>query len=462
MVASSENVKAETNGVLDFPKHLRAYLQRMRDDELSHDVVFVVNGQRIPAHRCLVAAASPVLRSMLTNGMKETRQRDIVLREVHADAFRVVLDYMYAGQMNISSVDEALRYLDCADWLQMEELVDAISEFIERKLDRWNCSKVLVAADRPSLIGLQEIGMKTLVENFHDVWCYSGFMDLPFDVVLDILRCDELVVRSELDVFLAVIRWIVWSGYSEMTVIAKKTCELIEEHTGLRLLDVDVAEAEDTYGEVNYTELFDCVDISKLSNADLQMVGMLCLMLCKEAHTCHRLNLLYVQEFGEKAVEKLLQSDLSIPSIPVTLPKRVPHHRNDMVFAFSYRVYTAQLELGGSLSAVTSPWFVDKRCNVKWAVKVQPGGKTPTKPGHLGIFLRRSIDGSAKEEESEFGDLIYVEVGKNKIFSRTTKKNSTRSYQNACGMGYRDFLPLSTVEGEESVNVGVVIYFQGK
>ncbi len=86
MATSSENTNAETNGVLDFPKHLRAYLQRMRDDELSHDVVFVVNNQRFPAHRCLATAASAVLRSMLTNGMKETNERDIVLKEVDAEA----------------------------------------------------------------------------------------------------------------------------------------------------------------------------------------------------------------------------------------------------------------------------------------------------------------------------------------------------------------------------------------
>ncbi len=58
------------------------------------------------------------------------------------------------------------------------------------------------------------------------------------------------------------------------------------------------------------------------------------------------MNLPHVREFGEKAVEKLTQSDLSEPSIPLALFDRVPHRRNDMLFTFSYRVYTAELSTG--------------------------------------------------------------------------------------------------------------------
>ena len=133
-----------------------------------------------------------------------------------------------------------------------------------------------------------------------------------------------------------------------------------------------------------------------------------------------------------------------------------------MVFTFSYRIHIAQLGIRKFPSAVTSPWFLDNRSNLKWSVKVQPVGRTPTEPKHLDIYLRRSIEGVAKEEESEFADLTYVEVGSNKIFSRTTKANSTRNYHQGSGMGYEHFVPISVLEGEETVNVGVVIYFKAK
>ncbi len=52
------------------------------------------------------------------------------------------------------------------------------------------------------------MAMKTIVDNFYGVWVYSGFCNLPFDVVPEVLQCDELVVHSELGIFLAIIRWI--------------------------------------------------------------------------------------------------------------------------------------------------------------------------------------------------------------------------------------------------------------
>ncbi len=184
---------------------------------------------------------------------------------------------MYTGQMDLCSVEKALLCLNCADWLQMEELVEVISEFVERKLDGWNCFSILVATERPSLTKLRDMAMETIMEYFYDEWVYSGFIELPFDVVLEVLRCDEVVVKSELDIFLAALRWIVWSDNSEMSVIENKACELISEHTSLYLYDVDVAEAEDAYGEVNYTELSD-------GNFRYHLIAIKC--MCRTHHLC--------------------------------------------------------------------------------------------------------------------------------------------------------------------------------
>ena len=219
-----------------------------------------------------MAAASSVLHNMLTSGVKATSPGNVILKEVDAGAWKAVLDYMYTGKMNLVDVDKALEYLKCADWLQMEELVQVISDFIERKLEGENCFQILLATNRLGLRTLREKVMKMIVDNFHDMWSSDYFICLPFDVVLEILQCDELVVRDELDIFLAVIRWLGWSGASAMWVLEKRTCELIEEHTGLHLLDVYIGNA-DTCDELKFNALFECVDISKFTNVDLQIAG---------------------------------------------------------------------------------------------------------------------------------------------------------------------------------------------
>jgi hypothetical protein len=64
------------------------------------DVVLVVEGERFPAHRLVLAARSEYFRGMLLSGMQEgSGQQEIPLGEVSAGAFRVVLQYLYTVAM---------------------------------------------------------------------------------------------------------------------------------------------------------------------------------------------------------------------------------------------------------------------------------------------------------------------------------------------------------------------------
>jgi hypothetical protein len=62
------------------------------------DVVLVVEGERFPAHRNVLAARSEYFRGLLLSGMQEgSGQQEIPLEEVSAGAFRVVLRYLYTA-----------------------------------------------------------------------------------------------------------------------------------------------------------------------------------------------------------------------------------------------------------------------------------------------------------------------------------------------------------------------------
>ena len=69
----------------------------MEAPELA-DVVLVVEGERFPAHRNVLAALSEYFRGLLLSGMQEgSGQQEIPLEEVSAGAFRVVLRYLYTA-----------------------------------------------------------------------------------------------------------------------------------------------------------------------------------------------------------------------------------------------------------------------------------------------------------------------------------------------------------------------------
>jgi hypothetical protein len=77
---------------------LQDYGRLVESPELA-DVVLVVEGERFPAHRVMLAARSEYFRGLLLSGMQEgSGQQEIELGEVSARAFRVVLRHLYTAE----------------------------------------------------------------------------------------------------------------------------------------------------------------------------------------------------------------------------------------------------------------------------------------------------------------------------------------------------------------------------
>ncbi len=485
-------MKKKKSGHFDFPQHLWTFVQRMRDDETSHDVVFVVENQRFPAHRCLMGAASSVLRKMLTNGMTETNEREVVLKEVNVKAWKIVLDYIYSAKMELPNAEEAVQVLECAERFQIEELVKVISDYIERELDTSNCSEILATVDCLNTTKLRAAAMRTVVDNFYQVFYEDGFILLPFELVLEIFTCDKLVLRTELDIFVALVRWFMWRTtceVSESEVPANETVKPINGDLARKVLSLFVeyefVEPEltenspllfrtnglvesGTNEDSELSRLFDCIDISKLSVNHLRRAGRLCRELCKETRTNYGFELAPVQTFSEKVVEKLLELDDNIPNIPVALYKRVPHGRKDVLFTFSHRFHNVQDEIqpDKGFGYQDSPEFEDPFRKCKWLLKAYFRGmdafwgKNPT------FLLSRTAQDSGLEKQSIFGNQMFMCFGKSNdeskqmVYSKYAVRDGAHKFGIGSGWGPVGFVPSSAFSGKNTVTVGAVIYFK--
>lgn len=65
------------------------------------DVTFVVKGQRIPAHKLVLATQSSYFREKLCNGSVETPQIEIEL-DIHLEAFKSILHFCYSGRLQLA------------------------------------------------------------------------------------------------------------------------------------------------------------------------------------------------------------------------------------------------------------------------------------------------------------------------------------------------------------------------
>jgi hypothetical protein len=99
--AVQATVQAQKEKALELEKLHEDYGKLVEAPELA-DVVLVVEGERFPAHRNVLAARSEYFRGLLLSGMQEgSGQQEIKLGEVSAGAFRVLLRYLYTAAVPV-------------------------------------------------------------------------------------------------------------------------------------------------------------------------------------------------------------------------------------------------------------------------------------------------------------------------------------------------------------------------
>ena len=88
----------------------------------SPDVTFVVDNERVPAHRVLLASRCEYFRSMFSDGFQESSSSEIQLRDgISAGAFKALLRYLYTDCMEVED-GLLVEMVKVCDQYQVERL----------------------------------------------------------------------------------------------------------------------------------------------------------------------------------------------------------------------------------------------------------------------------------------------------------------------------------------------------
>lgn len=188
------------------PKQTLDTLEALRQCEELCDVVIKVGSKTIAAHRVVLAACSPYFRAMFTGEMAESRQSEITILDVDESAMEVLINFSYTATITIRE-DNVQALLPAACLLQLVEIQEICCEFLKRQLDPSNCLGIRAFADTHSCRDLLRVADLFAQHNFQEVIDSEEFLLLPVDQLVDILSSDELNVKSEEQVYFAVIGW---------------------------------------------------------------------------------------------------------------------------------------------------------------------------------------------------------------------------------------------------------------
>nr|XP_054919414.1 kelch-like protein diablo isoform X2 [Dermacentor andersoni] len=171
------------------------------------DVVLLVGNRKIFAHRIVLSACSPYFHAMFTGELAESRQTEVTIRDIDEHAMELLMDFAYTSHIVVEEGNVQML-LPAACLLQMAEIQDVCCEFLKRQLDPTNCLGIRAFADTHSCRELLRIADKFTQHNFQEVMESEEFLLLPVNQLVDIISSDELNVRSEEQVFSAVMSWV--------------------------------------------------------------------------------------------------------------------------------------------------------------------------------------------------------------------------------------------------------------
>ena len=136
------------------------------------DVTFIVNGEKMKAHKLILGARSVYFASMFDADMRENLANEVEITDADPDVFRAVLVYLYAGID--PPVEMALDVLVIADKYGLERLKRScenlvFTDFEHRFRVRGDITivDVLIVADRVGCVDLKNRAMSILSANLH-------------------------------------------------------------------------------------------------------------------------------------------------------------------------------------------------------------------------------------------------------------------------------------------------------
>ena len=125
-------------------------LDELRNQKLLCDVHLVVEDEHFPAHRVVLAAASPYFQAMFTGGFKENQMSEIKLNGMSSLGLKCVLDAIYTGELLLSE-ENVCDVLPVASLLQLNQIIKHCEIFLYKNVSTQDCLSFLSVAEKYDL-----------------------------------------------------------------------------------------------------------------------------------------------------------------------------------------------------------------------------------------------------------------------------------------------------------------------
>lgn len=417
------------------------------------DVEFVVDGARFPAHRVIVAAASPVLEAMLTNGMRETNSKVVPISSTDQYSWGLALRFMYTGNVQLESEEIAIRLIRLSHHYEMDILLKIVEQYLVRHVVNENVFIRYLLAEELDLKKLATHTESKIEGEFTRMYLEKDFKLLPVDAVEELLKKDSLKVNSELDILKSILVWanlaqcddanevdVLSDGYdSERSHReGKGTDGCIEEQVG------GSSESVESNENAHVAEIFNSAEVTRPVEAK-RLLENVRVMEMKSWEVAMALKYSFVRDCSELVIsfaQRLLSVSGNKTKPFVCEPIRRDELERNKPFTFTFKVRKDETPSGTWEFKV--PLYSASKTNEatgnKWRLKIKENEQD-------GISVHVMVEGNS------------IKVDKYEIFLlRNNRNEETPYYLKAMnrtlhpgrGYGFRNFISKESVFKENS------------
>ena len=174
-----------------------------------YDVSLIAkDGKEFKAHRQVLSEASTFFDKLLNSDMKENKEGVIRLEIITTSQIADILEFIYNGNVKISTQENAEQLVAAADYLILPGLKLLASNFLEENLCIANCVPMFHFAEQYQCEELAASTRKFIHANFTSVAETEQFMSLSSCEVERWISSDDIVISAEEDVFHIIIKWV--------------------------------------------------------------------------------------------------------------------------------------------------------------------------------------------------------------------------------------------------------------
>ncbi|KAM6962554.1 kelch-like protein 23 [Aplochiton taeniatus] len=184
------------------------------EPEVVPDAVLQVEGQNFYVSRERLALQSPYFRALFFGGGKESGKRQIEIKGLQMDQFRVLMEFTRSYSLSLDR-ENVLGILETADFLQLERARLICCKFLERELHISNCLGMMAYAWQLGCRDLYMAARDVALTHLPAIASEEDFLFLSKESVADLLASDNLFLPQE-DLALEVtLRWVTFDPKRE-------------------------------------------------------------------------------------------------------------------------------------------------------------------------------------------------------------------------------------------------------